>query len=367
MHRTVTRVGLLVDIHQFRFDDIHPHTRTQPFVQRSVHIVTSGKFVERGALDGSLLVVIVETEVVGGCLAAARNRKIIVLETAVLRHGILPVGRFAAAELAQFRRSPGIGLPGGFDQVVILLSGHHVLLVHELLYAARDVERYAGLSCRTSFGGDEYDAVRAARSVNRGRGSVLQHLDGLDIAGRKILQTTLHRHTVHNVKRFRPSVDRAGATDQNAGIGSGFHIALRDLYASRRTLQSGRNHSDLAVFEHIGLDGGHRARQIALFGRPVTDDHYIVHVVIIGDHADFHSCILPHGNGLIDHAYERENQGLTSFCIDRKTSHGIGRYTLLRIFYDNGNTCERFGIFIHHHAFDLVLGKTGRSQQQCCQ
>ena len=73
---------------------------------------------------------------------------------------------------------------------------HHRLLVVELgSQVGREVHLHL-VALLTATGGDDDHTVGSARSVDRGRGSVLQHLHRLDIVHVQSVQVSRCRHTV---------------------------------------------------------------------------------------------------------------------------------------------------------------------------
>ena len=63
----------------------------------------------------------------------------------------------------------------------------------------------------TLLGGHEDHTIGSTGSVDGTRGSILQHLDTLDVAGVDVVKTTLDRHTVDDIQRVAV-VDRADTT-----------------------------------------------------------------------------------------------------------------------------------------------------------
>ena len=83
-----------------------------------------------------------------------------------------------------------------------LLGVEHLHLVRIRLYGHRTVEVHMYLTFLTSLGGDDDHTVGSTATVDRGRGSILQHLDTLDIITVELVHARLGRHTIYNIKRI---------------------------------------------------------------------------------------------------------------------------------------------------------------------
>ena len=83
-----------------------------------------------------------------------------------------------------------------------ILSGvEHVAMFPRVLPSVREVIVDAHLALLASLCGDEDNAVGGTRTVDGARSSVLEHLDGLDVARVKIVDAAFDGHSVHDVER----------------------------------------------------------------------------------------------------------------------------------------------------------------------
>ena len=150
-------------------------------------------------------------------------------------------------------------------------------------------KRERWLAAAAALGRDKNDASRCLRSVDRGRGCALQHLDAFDVVGvevrdsvdgtlltghcdggctrrlrdavdaRRDADVTRH-HTVHHIERIRRADERCDTAEANAIPATGRARVLLDLRASdfplQRVLDTGRgNPCDVG-----GVHAGNRVR-----------------------------------------------------------------------------------------------------------
>ena len=76
----------------------------------------------------------------------------------------------------------------------------------------REVDFYLSLLAGVFCSHNNY-AVGGARTIDGGGGSILQHVDGLDVVDIQVGQLTFHGQTIDNEQRRGLCVERAGTTD----------------------------------------------------------------------------------------------------------------------------------------------------------
>ena len=98
----------------------------------------------------------------------------------------------------------------------VLLGIEHFHLVGVGLYGNAGVEVNLNLAFLTLLGGDDDHTVGSTRTVDTGRGGILQHLDALDVVTIQFVHARLRGHTVDDVQRV-VVVQRTHTTDANLG------------------------------------------------------------------------------------------------------------------------------------------------------
>ena len=86
----------------------------------------------------------------------------------------------------------------GAHEIVCVLGNECVLVCH-LLYAGIGVEVDGNFAFLTALGGDDYNTVCTAATVDSGGEGVLQHVDALDVGGRDV-GDALHGESVNDVE-----------------------------------------------------------------------------------------------------------------------------------------------------------------------
>ena len=126
-----------------------------------------------------------------------------------------------------------VGVGGHLVGILIartLTGVHQTLVLHD--HIASGVEHVAMLPCRlpalreivvhrylthlTLLRGHEDHTVGGTGTIDGARGSVLQHLDTLDVAGVDVVETTLDGHAVDDIQRVTV-VHRTDTTHADAG------------------------------------------------------------------------------------------------------------------------------------------------------
>ena len=101
---------VFVYVSEIGIDDIESGAGTKPRFDVRIDIVPDSELVEGRVLDNTLLIVPIHTEEMRDLVGTAGNRKIIVLETACLSYGILPICAFTTAQEQELFGGPCIAL-----------------------------------------------------------------------------------------------------------------------------------------------------------------------------------------------------------------------------------------------------------------
>ena len=129
-------------------------------------------------------------------------------------------------------------------------------------------------------GGDEDDAGGAARTVDGGRGGVLQDGDFLDGFRSDGLKGALD--AVHQDERGVAALQGGDAAEHDGGGGGRVAVALGDVQAGHLALDELGGVADVTGEEVLALDRGDGGGDIALTLRAVADDDRIVQGQDIG-------------------------------------------------------------------------------------
>ena len=198
--------------------------------------------------------------------AAAADGQVVVLGDAGLADLGEPVGLGLVRELAVGTlEAPALG-PAGED----IVSAHEVRTLEPLGggHIAGILDRGGHLALGVA-GGDDDDAVGAASTVDGGRGTVLQHVDGLDVFWGN--RGEVAGNTVDEHERLGGAV-QGGSTAEHDGGGSGRVTGGDgDLQAGDLALDELAGVDNGALDELIGFHALHGGRDIGLFLGAVTD------------------------------------------------------------------------------------------------
>ena len=235
---------------------------------------------------------VVETRIGGVPLelvAAARNRQVVVellartaeklVHPVVALHAVVEVdvGERSEVRLVVVR---DLVLDGG--QLVLPLGELrgverlHLVLAGDVLEPPVYIVVYVHLALLAALGGDQHDAVGAARTVDGRRKGVFQNVDRLDFR-RGDVADALHGESVDDIERRAVRRERTRTAHADADFGVGISLRGRDLHtghAARHRLGD-RGHGHL--LERLGIHRGDRTHDIAAFHGGVTHDHHVVH------------------------------------------------------------------------------------------
>ena len=164
-----------------------------------------------------------------------------------------------------------IGLPEGTSP---LAGIHRLNLVGIERGGHRGVEVDLHLAVLALLGGDDDHTVGSTRTVDRGRGGILQHLDALDVVTVQLVHAGLGGHTVDDVQRV-VVVQRTDTTDAYRGSTRQVTVG-RDVHARHTTLQ-GLHRVVLVLLGQLA-DADYRdgTRQVGLALGGITRHHHLV-------------------------------------------------------------------------------------------
>ena len=158
---------------------------------------------------------------------------------------------------------------------------HDVEVAGQLREADVGLERDVRLARRAEspFGGDEDDAVGAARTVDRRRGGVLEDGYARDVVGVDVVQVVdgVH-HAVDDDQRFVRGVDRTRAADTDGRGGARFAGGRHEVGAGDTSLQCVVDRERGQVLDVVHLDRRDRTGQVFLGHLAVADDHHFFDV-----------------------------------------------------------------------------------------
>ena len=202
------------------------------------------------------------------------------------------------------------------DGTELILELHEVLGVHRLDGAAvgHGLETVVGVELDGELGAllgalgrHDDDAVGASGTVDGGRESVLQHVDGGDFGGGDVIDG-LYRETVDDVERGAVLSDGTAAAHANLDIRVRVAFRRDDGDTGHLTGESLGHGGHGLLGELVSAHGGNGAEEVAALDRRITDhDDFVEERLVRGqDHVDLSAAL--DGDHLIGEADEREHQ-----------------------------------------------------------
>ena len=168
--------------------------------------------------------------------------------------------------------SPLAGIHG-FDLVGVERSSHAGIEVH------------LHLALLAFLGGDDDDAVGCARTIDRCRGCILEHLDRLDVVAVELVHTCLCGHSVDDVERV-VVVQRSDTADAHRGCTARITVG-RDVHTRHSALQ-GFHGVVLVLLLHLAdTHRRHGSRQVGLALCGVACHHHLAKLLRIVLQGDF--------------------------------------------------------------------------------
>ena len=136
---------------------------------------------------------------------------------------IVGIGRTEGSGIAPLMEHMTVGIPD-FEVLRILAN----LIIHVVFHGRRT---FLG-----SLGGDQNNTISTTGSIDSGRGSILQHIDALNVVGRDIVDRR-YLDTVDHIERFIALCDRTTTTNADRHGGSGTTVLRDDVHTGQLTLQ----------------------------------------------------------------------------------------------------------------------------------
>ena len=271
-----------------RIADFHP------FEQLAFEVDTSRETLLAAVLDDTFGVVVGERSVIRRFVAGSRQREGVVGIEGRAGDLVDPVRPFAQRERVGIDRTGEgcvlayvgvVGVAAEIGVVVAVLREfrrvHNVELTGQLGEAHVGLEGDVDLAlgAETPLGGDEDDAVCAARTVDRRRGGVLEDGYARDVVGVDVVQVVdgVH-HAVDDDQRFVRRVDRARAADADGGRGARLTGGRHEVGSGDTSLKGVVDRKNRYVLDVVHLDRRDRTGQVLFGDLAVTDDHDFVDV-----------------------------------------------------------------------------------------
>ena len=245
--------------------------------------------VRTGTLKGSLLFIVVKTDIIGIIHASTTEVHTVVLTNTRLEGFTEPVGVsiihkmvFTVSTLAiSTRKSRDTDILSSNAEILTVLLG--IGQVVDILLNLVDTEvafvvHLQRLLFLTALGRDDNHTIGGTRTIDSTCRSVLQHLDGLNIVRREIANRGTHGHAVDDIQRSLVSVQGTDTTDTNQWVGTGLSVR-GNLHTGYLTFQ---HRGDIGVrhaLQLIGIHNRYRTGQVGLLLNTIThNDHLVEHL-----------------------------------------------------------------------------------------
>ena len=327
--------------------------QAKPVGSLTLQVGTQRVALEARTYRSTVLVVVATRDVVVGFVVSTRHRQLVVLQQ--------------CARVEDHIHPAHIGLT---QYIVILTVGHsNLLLVLDTLSSGHKVpllgvglrETYLGLELdfgsvgdASLLGGDYNHTVCSTRTVNRGRCSVLQDIEGCNVRGVDGVEVACRDgRAVKDIQRLGSRVNRVDTTNLHCGRGTGLTSVRQHRQTRYLTLQSLVEGRSGGVFDFCGVDRCNRTCHSALLADTIGDDHHIVHKFGLTLHFEVV------GHGLRAGGHEVLN-GFETDILERQfgsggSLHRVGSVKL------GTHTAECFGDYRHTDKRLFVFGRCNLS------
>ncbi len=230
--------------------------------------------------------------VVADVLLAARHRELHVGDAGRIAQALaLPV-RSAHVRLDPCS-STILRLHGGTSyrllkllQLEVLRRGEQIVQLIGPLDALIELDRVFRLVGRTALGSYHDNAVGGTRTVDGGRGGVLQNFDRFDVGGVDVGQRQRAGESVDHHQRLAVGRDRAGAAHADRGGDTHLRGGIVDLKTGDLALQGGRQVRCGTVGDGVAVEFRNRTREVRFHLGTVTDHDHLVQRGGFGFHRD---------------------------------------------------------------------------------
>ena len=264
-------------------------------------------------------------------------------------------------------------IPAARGQIVVtqfvdrrhVVGGVHVLRLLGLeVESERIVIGDARARLAGTLGGDEDDARRSLRSVDRSRCGVFQHGDVLDVVGVDVVDRA--GHAVDQHIRVGCAVGHRGdAADADRGRTARRRVGAGDRHTRHGALKGLRDGRALAVEDRFASDRGERPRQVLFPHGAVTYDHHLVHrgALFLEHDVEGGAAADGKGLGLVAQIGDEERRICGGFLgqSQEEIALGVGCHALLGPREDNGGAGNRLPFLgLYASLKGEVLGRSVR-------
>ena len=264
-------------------------------------------------------------------------------------------------------------IPASRGQVVVaqFVDRRHVVAgVHVLGFLGLEIEseriiigdaraRLAG-----PLGGDQDDARRSLRTVDRSRCGVFQDGDVLDVVGIYVVDRAGHAVDQH-VGVGRAVGHRGDAADADRGRAARRRVGAGDRHARHGALKGLRDGRGLTVEDRFASDRGERPRQVLFpHGAVAHDDHFVHRGALLLEHdVERRAAADGQGLGLVAQVGDEERciRGGLFGQPQGEVALSVGRYALLGSRENDGSAGNRLPFLgLYASLNGEVLGRSVR-------
>ena len=230
------------------------------------------------------------------------------------------------------------------------------------------IEIDADLALGSLLGGDDDDTVGTCRTIDGGRGGILEHLDALDVVGVEVGDGAA-AHTVDDEERCIRTVERTVTTQQEGGRLACLARLAGDVETGNLALQTFHGVHYRCYLDFVGLHARNSAGEIALLLDTITDHHHFFEEVVVFVNDDFKLGIALDGHVLsrISHKTDVKDR-LVGHTGDGEVAIEVGDGARCGAFDENIGTDDGFaGGLVNHltgHGSGLCEKKAS-AQHKC--
>ena len=240
---------------------------------------------------------------------------------------------------------------------------HHLQVLGDLVEGHIAVVVHVHAAFLALLGRDDDHAVGGLGAVDRGRGSIAQDVDRLDVVRRH--EREVHaRNAVHDVVRLHGGsrAEGGGAAQRDAG-GTVRVARLGNHETGHLALQQGCGIGVNTHVQIIRLDRGDRGRDVPAGRAAVADHHHIVQEVVVLLERDIDDPGM--GNEfLFGKADERDHERGAFAHRDDILAIQVGHDAVGRPFLEHTGSGEGLSELVADDTGDIHLSKCGRPPQQ---
>ena len=219
------------------------------------------------------------------------------------------------------------------------------------------VEVDTHLAVLTLLRGDDDHTVGGARTVDRCRGGILQHLNRLNVVSVQLVHTGLRGHTVDDIKRV-VVVQRTVTTDTHGSGTRGITVG-RDVHARHTTLHGLDGVVFILLSQLRSVDHRDSAGQVGLALGLVTGHHHFVQLCGVVFHGHLHAGGCSHL--LFLETDVREDEDGSWLHLQLEVTVEVGDGSVGRAFLHDGSTDNGLASDIDHGTCDFRL----RAHERC--